>query len=88
MFYVLRTWYEAVDDDYSTLLVRFYEKIHVSWKQILRSFTKFENGFGCESKCKNIFGTFSVLYIYGHKRCRLHVFLLPTETGACREARL
>ena len=27
-------------------------------KQILRSFTKFENGFGCEFKCKNIFGTF------------------------------
>ena len=49
---------QSRNDDYSTLLVRFYGKIHVSWKQIFCSFTKFENGFGCESKCKNIFGSF------------------------------
>ena len=49
---------QSRNDDYSTLLVRFYGKIHVFWKQILCSFTKFENGFGCESKCKNILGTF------------------------------
>ena len=49
---------QSRNDDHSTFLVRFYGKIHVSWKQILCSFTKFENGFGCESKSKNIFGTF------------------------------